>query len=52
MEDYFVRVHCSPKNDTPDSNSMRKQGVFYLAEEQHEEILNSKMERQPNELTG
>jgi hypothetical protein len=29
---------------------MQKQGAFYSAEEQHEEIPPSKMERQPNEL--
>ena len=30
-----VRVHDSPKNDTPDSNSMQKQRTFYSAEVQH-----------------
>ena len=47
-----IRVCCSPKNDTPDSNSMQKQGAFYSAEDQHAGVLYSKMERQPNELTG
>ena len=49
MEKEGVRVYCSQKNDSPDSNSMHKQGVFYSVD-QHAGVPNSKMKRQPSEL--
>lgn len=34
-----VRVSCSPKNDTPEPNSMQKQGAFHSAEIEHARVL-------------